>query len=74
VVRGTLVAASTTTPLPGVTPAASRSSEPAAARRGTDPRTDPFAPVAGILAGMALMGLGVRRERRDLRPRPEVAP
>lgn len=72
-VRGTLVAARTTTPLPGVTPAPSRSSEPAAARLGTDPRTHPFAPLAGILAGMVLVGLGVRRERRDLRPRPEVA-
>jgi PKD domain len=73
VIRGTLVAARTTTPLAGDTSAPSRGGEPAAARRGTDPRSDPFAPVAGILAAMALMGLGGRRERRDLRPRPEVA-
>jgi hypothetical protein len=65
VVRGTLVATRTTTPL-----AAGRSPSsggPAAARRGTDPRSDPFALAAGILAAVGLLGLGGRREWRELR-------
>jgi hypothetical protein len=31
-----------------------------------------LAPAAGILAAIALVGLGARRERRALRPRREV--
>ena len=63
-IRGTLVAARTTTPLPGGTSAPSRGGEPAAARRGTDPRSDPLAPVAGILAVVALIGSGAPRAPR----------
>jgi hypothetical protein len=69
VVRGTLVAARVAATLPGGAPSAARA---AAARRGTDRGRDPLAPAAGILAAIALVGLGARRERRALRPRPEV--
>jgi hypothetical protein len=74
IIRGTLVGAWSTTPPPGPASAPSRVGESAAARRGTDPHSDAFAPVAGILVTVALLGLGAHRERRALRPRPEVAP
>jgi hypothetical protein len=67
VVRGALVSARTTTPLPDGTSASFRAGGPAAARRGTDPQSDPFALAAGILAAMALVGFGGRREWRELR-------
>jgi hypothetical protein len=67
VVRGTLVASRATTPLAGGNSATSRRGGPAAARHGTDPRSDPLALVGGVLAAMVLLGLGVRRERRELR-------
>jgi hypothetical protein len=70
VVRGTLVAASLATPLPGgARPAAVR---PAVARRGRDPVRRPLAPAVGVLAALALVGLGARRERRALRRYREV--
>jgi hypothetical protein len=70
-VRGTLVAARVAAALPGATPPGAPL-PPAAARRGTDPRRDPLAPAAGILAAIALVGVGVRRERRAPAPRREV--
>jgi hypothetical protein len=69
-VRGTLVAARAAAVLPGA--GAPPGAEPAAAvRRGTDPGRDPLAPVAGVLAVLALVGLGAYRERHAVRPRPE---
>ena len=69
-VRGTLVAARVAATLPGgARPSADRA---AAVRRGVDRGRDPLAPAAGILAAIALVGLGARRERRALRPRREV--
>jgi hypothetical protein len=69
-VRGTLVAAGVATPLPGgVPPTAAR---PAAARRGTDTPSRPLVPAAGVLAALALVGLGAHRERRALRRNREV--
>jgi hypothetical protein len=76
-VRGTLVVARITAPPPGAaaTPAgaaAAAAGGPAAARRG-DLGTNPIAPVAGGLALALLLALGVRRERRGLRPGQETA-
>jgi hypothetical protein len=73
-VRGTLVVARITAPPPGAaaTPATAAAGGQAAARRGAL-RTNPIAPVAGGLALALLLALGVRRERRDLRPRQETA-
>jgi PKD domain len=71
-VRGTLVAARAAAVLPGAATPAAVAAPPAAARRGTDARRDPLGPAAGVLAVLALVGLGVRRERRAVRPRPEV--
>jgi hypothetical protein len=70
VVRGTLVAASAPARLPGAEPPSRAAA--AAARRGTDRARAPLAPASGILAAIALAGLGAARERRALRPRPEV--
>ena len=67
VIRGTLAAARTATPLAGEG-ATSLSGAAAAARRGTDPSSDPFGWIAGVLAAGALVWLGGRRE---LRGRPE---
>jgi len=69
-VRGTLVAASVAAPLPGA--AANAAEAQPAARRGTDPRRGPLVPAAGVLAAIALAGLGAARERRAARPRREV--
>jgi len=68
VIRGTLVAARTTTPIVGE--GATSLSGAAAAKRGTDPSSDPFGWIAGVLAAGALVWLGGRRE---LRGRPEPA-
>ena len=68
--RGTLVAARVAVTLPGATPPAGRV---APARRGNEPRPDRLAPAGGILLAFALVGLGIRRERRALRTRPEVS-
>jgi PKD repeat protein len=74
-VSGTLVSSSTATRLSGGAAApAGAAGSPAAARQGADPRKDAVAPVAGALMLAALLWLGVRRERRDLRPREEAAP
>jgi hypothetical protein len=70
-VRGALVAARVAAALPGATPPGAPVA-PAAARRGTDPRSDPLGPAAGIVAAIALVGVGVRRERRAPGPRREV--
>jgi PKD domain len=67
-VRGTLVAAKVAARLPGKAPAGG----PAEARRGSEPRRGGVGPLAGILAALAFLGLGIRRERRALRNRPEV--
>jgi hypothetical protein len=73
VVRGTLVAARVAAKLPGgASSGAASTGRPAAARRGADPPRGPLAPAAGILAAIALVGLGVRSERRALRPFREV--
>jgi hypothetical protein len=68
VVRGTLVSTDIAA-LPGRPPPAGG---PVAARRGTEPRRGGIGPLAGILAAVAFVGLGIRRERRALRNRPEV--
>jgi hypothetical protein len=70
-VRGVLVSARVPAALPGAAPPAPASPS-AAARRGADDRNDPFAPAAGVLAAIALVGLGIRRERRFAYPRREV--
>jgi len=67
VISGTLVAARVAAPLPGQTPA-SNDGDTADARRGTDPGSDPFGWIAGVVAACALLWLGGRRE---LRARPE---
>jgi hypothetical protein len=69
VISGTLVAARVAAPLTGPTQA-SNDGDTAAARRGTDPGSDPFGWIAGVVAACALLWLGGRRE---LRARPEPA-
>ena len=70
IVRGVLVGARATAPLPGAT--AGAAAEPLTARRGEDPRRGPTGAVAGILAALALVGVGAARERRAMRPQREV--
>jgi PKD domain len=69
VISGTLVAAHVAAPPAGES-ASSRADTAAAARRGSDPSSDPFGWIAGVLAAGALVWLGGRRE---LRARPEPA-
>jgi len=69
VIRGTLVSARVPAPAAAEVEASGTGAE-AAARRGTDPDSDPFGWIAGLLAAGALVWLGGRRE---LRARPEPA-
>jgi hypothetical protein len=71
-VRGTLVSSRPEAGLPGERPQAIASAGPAAARLGSEPRRESITVAAGILAALAFVGLGIRRERRALHNRPEV--
>ena len=67
-VRGVLVSARAAAALPGAATVPRAPARLPVARRGGDPGRGALGVVSGILAAIGLVGLGVRRERRGLRP------
>jgi hypothetical protein len=63
-----LVSARAAAELPSAATPAGAPARVPVARRGGDSGRGPLGVVSGILAAIALVGLGVRRERRGLRP------